>query len=299
MGIKIHMFPARNGDCILVETPFRNILIDGGYADTYHNSLKPYLLSRLDSYVLDLVIVTHIDQDHIVGIIALLENEDFIRCSGIKFIVFNRFNRALVSYGQGNKLDWLIRQRDILLIESYYKHYGTVNDTLASQNIPIHFFSKSKRKLLHHEIHSNSKIFITFLLPNEAQLERLMSEWKKYNQCKPSRTSEITNKSSIVCLIEFADDEKATAILLTGDGYINDIDKELKNLRMENMKLDCIKLPHHASYKCNKGIGDFIKEHNCNNVFYQNNSIVKDVEETEQEVQSHNAKIHTKGIFDI
>ena len=46
-GVTIQMLPAASGDCIYLEFPdpdFR-ILIDGGYAKTYHKYLKKFLLN--------------------------------------------------------------------------------------------------------------------------------------------------------------------------------------------------------------------------------------------------------------
>lgn len=72
----IRLFPARGGDCFLVD--FENghcILIDGGYSDTYMYSLKSYLRSLHDrGSQLDYVILTHYDADHINGLIEFLRD---------------------------------------------------------------------------------------------------------------------------------------------------------------------------------------------------------------------------------
>lgn len=74
--MRIIILPALNGDCILVEIqPSHYILIDGGYVDTYEN----YLLPTLEEIAarggeLDIVVVTHIDYDHISGIIRMMED---------------------------------------------------------------------------------------------------------------------------------------------------------------------------------------------------------------------------------
>lgn len=76
--MRIEILPALNGDCILVEySPAHFILIDGGYVDTYQN----YLLPRLKEIAsqgrsLDLLVVTHIDSDHISGVVKLLEKDE-------------------------------------------------------------------------------------------------------------------------------------------------------------------------------------------------------------------------------
>lgn len=72
----IRLFPARGGDCFLVD--FENghcILIDGGYSNTYNNSLRKYLQFLCDKgKQLDFVIMTHYDADHINGLIAFLKD---------------------------------------------------------------------------------------------------------------------------------------------------------------------------------------------------------------------------------
>lgn len=74
--IWIEMLLASEGDCILVTLPDADIriLIDGGVGDTYKNSLKDRLLQlKSENKVINLLIVTHIDNDHIGGIIELLK----------------------------------------------------------------------------------------------------------------------------------------------------------------------------------------------------------------------------------
>ena len=76
--MRIEVLPALNGDCILIEyEPQHYILIDGGYVDTYLTFLKSRLheISKQGG-VLDLVVVSHIDSDHISGIIKMLEEDE-------------------------------------------------------------------------------------------------------------------------------------------------------------------------------------------------------------------------------
>lgn len=74
--INIHMLPAKGGDCFLLEFALDDyrILIDGGYAETYYKYLKPILKDlAAKGKVINLLIITHIDADHINGIKAFLE----------------------------------------------------------------------------------------------------------------------------------------------------------------------------------------------------------------------------------
>lgn len=75
--IAIKLLPAENGDALLITIEEREergaLLIDGGYASTFETSIRPELkaLAQL-GYHLDLVVVSHIDADHVGGILSLI-----------------------------------------------------------------------------------------------------------------------------------------------------------------------------------------------------------------------------------
>ena len=77
MGIKFEFFEAGCGDSILVSTDDgTHILIDGGVKDTYFDSLEDkYEKFKEENKKLDLVILTHYDDDHIAGLLELLDAE--------------------------------------------------------------------------------------------------------------------------------------------------------------------------------------------------------------------------------
>jgi len=80
--LKIKMYPAGNGDAFLVRAGGTNVLIDGGYAATFHGVVSADLQEiAADGETLDLVVATHIDADHISGLIAFLAaNESSDKC---------------------------------------------------------------------------------------------------------------------------------------------------------------------------------------------------------------------------
>ena len=92
--MELTVFPALNGDCILIEyESSRYILVDGGYVDTYQNYLRPMLKQIAEQGgELDMIIVTHIDSDHISGIIKLMEEEEL--SVPINGILYNGFRHV-------------------------------------------------------------------------------------------------------------------------------------------------------------------------------------------------------------
>src|SRR4051812_15782801 len=81
---KIHVVQAQFGDCLVLSfgTPAkpRHILIDGGPSGNYANDLEPALAEIIRPRGrLDLVILSHVDNDHVVGILdlfAAVEDDD-------------------------------------------------------------------------------------------------------------------------------------------------------------------------------------------------------------------------------
>ncbi|WP_197342548.1 AVAST type 1 anti-phage system MBL fold metallo-hydrolase Avs1a [Ralstonia solanacearum] len=75
--LRLKMYPAKNGDAFLVEASGAHVLIDAGYASTFNDHIAPDL--RQIAHVggqLDLLVCTHIDGDHIGGLL------DFISSNG-------------------------------------------------------------------------------------------------------------------------------------------------------------------------------------------------------------------------
>lgn len=80
MKFDINFLPARYGDCIWIEystnTKTHRILIDGGTSGTKSHIRELIEALPEDQRHFELLVVTHIDRDHIEGILALLEEEE-------------------------------------------------------------------------------------------------------------------------------------------------------------------------------------------------------------------------------
>ncbi len=79
--MRIRIFESNKGDCLLLTSrDGKNILVDGGQVgrgkDAYSPNVAPALgRMRRDGGKLDLVCVSHIDQDHIGGILKMVDDE--------------------------------------------------------------------------------------------------------------------------------------------------------------------------------------------------------------------------------
>lgn len=78
-SLKIYFVDVGQGDCTLIKTPYnKNILIDGGGSefsnfDVGENIVLPYLLDRKVN-IIDYLVISHFDSDHIGGLLYVLEN---------------------------------------------------------------------------------------------------------------------------------------------------------------------------------------------------------------------------------
>ena len=69
--MKMTVFPSDKGDCFLVTSAGKNFLVDGGMRRSYSQyAAEP--ISKLDR--LDVICVSHIDQDHISGVLQLMDD---------------------------------------------------------------------------------------------------------------------------------------------------------------------------------------------------------------------------------
>jgi beta-lactamase superfamily II metal-dependent hydrolase len=109
MGLSVEIFPALEGDSFLIscgENKKTNILIDGGMISTYRNYIRPKLLEIASKgEAIDLLIVTHIDADHIAGILEFIKEngtENNPKIIPIKEIWHNSY-RHIQFRAKGNK----------------------------------------------------------------------------------------------------------------------------------------------------------------------------------------------------
>ena len=206
--IWIEMLPANEGDCILVTIPYEDvrILIDGGTSETYTSCLRERLLQiKEEGKGIDLLVVTHIDNDHIGGIIELLkENGSFAESKIIKIqnIWHNSYRHLQFHKGlETGEAEKQILQK--IVAQGVYKEMrqfsegkkevsalqGTSLAALILQggyNWNLQFFGKAVKKQ-QEKIRLGDACTIEVPLPGQEELEKLAKKWKY--ELKRSRIS--------------------------------------------------------------------------------------------------------------
>ena len=282
--IKLHVIQAEYGDCFVLESKLGkdsfNALIDGGPYQTFEKHIKPTLQKLPLNRKLDLIVLSHIDNDHIIGLLDLLEDIKTEREKGHKELIkigklwHNSFADIFQSDVELKTLFKHTFLSEILKPKEQAKEKKSIVASLIMKGFQQGTDLTQLAKSLKIKINPGFKklIFInetaisirpkniTFQIlgPTKKNLDKLKEEWKDWLAKKrPIIESEIgilqildksvPNLASIVFLTEIGNRK----ILFTGDGIGEDILKVLSQNRMldSNGKLhvDILKVPHHGS----------------------------------------------------
>lgn len=259
MGVEIKSFAIQQADCFLIKIEqgekYFNLLVDCG-----KTGLLDAIKVELGDKVLNGVVVTHVDSDHISGIIELLEKQQIKIINKKTFFLYNKYDESLISYEQGRKLYEQIKQynKSKLLIKSYARNYNKENEVIQRRSkkidLPVQLLSLTQRSLRERKDLKKDTVYITMLSPDVLILKKCMRKWS-INQ----KSEEYQNRSSIVFLLEF--NEKS--ILMLGDAMVSDVEKPLKQIKGLE-KIDYIKISHHGAIDNNKGLADIASMYRCN-----------------------------------
>ncbi len=270
--MKVNFLEANNGDCILVSYEYdgykKNIMIDSGVSKTYEykigrlkkeGSLKKVILDLQEKdQNIDLLIITHVDDDHIGGILKYFASNDY-DSNLIKKVWFNS-GRLINEYFQRNSENQN---------EQELNEFDTTN-TSISQGVTFESKLESiwDKRLIKSSLEEINEQGIKFkiLSPNDEKLKKLLTKWEK--EAVSSLTSSETdydktieyltesdefkedqsihNGSSVAFILEILDKK----MLFLGDAHPSTIiEKLIEDGISENnkLKLDFVKLSHHAS----------------------------------------------------
>lgn len=270
--VQVNVLKAGCGDSIHIqythEGANKNILIDTGTSAMFSSGddgrlrkLIKCLQSKGET--IDLLIITHWDDDHIGGVLKWFEKDLKCAKSMIKQIWFN----------SGTLINKYFKRMEAS--EDKTKIYCGNNNTRTSTKQGISFEKIILENGMSHNLiktdSSSSDInFLdgakfTILSPTDIQLEKLLQEWKKYINKKTSSKSSDYNKtfeellsnqfvedaaihngSSIAFVLKIEDKK----MLFLGDSHPSVIVGRLQELGYSisnKLKIDLMKISHHGS----------------------------------------------------
>ena len=269
--LRLHAFPAQDGDCLLLSygDPARqwHILVDGGRERTYV-ALRPALREiATRGEKLDLMVLTHIDADHIEGTLKLTgDRAQPIEVGEVWFNGFQKLTRLQAfSPSQGDRFSNAIESLG-----------WCWNGTFAENSVGL------PANLAPHPHELAGGLRVTLLSPDETKLELLRKAWLTWRNRKPEDKqapaggastglqpmgrrpipspldvdaladapeefdATVNNGSSIAFVAEY----DGKRILLAGDAHNDLLVRGLRYLAGReggSYRLDLFKLSHHGS----------------------------------------------------
>jgi hypothetical protein len=126
---RLEMLPAAHGDCLWIEygdpARPRRLLIDGGPGRTYAALRARVLQVPATERHFELLVITHIDADHIEGVIRLLQDAEALGCTFDRIWFNGRDQLDQVPDPAGQPLGALQGELLGLLIADYERRTGT------------------------------------------------------------------------------------------------------------------------------------------------------------------------------
>jgi hypothetical protein len=272
--LRIEMLPARNGDALWIEygeaTSPRRIIVDGGTEGSYEAGLRARIEALApEERTFELLVVTHIDSDHIAGTLELLRDETIgAELGEVWFNGWRHLPETLEELGpvEGELLTQEILQQELPWNEAFG---GQAVVRPTEGDLP--------------RVELAGDLAITVLAPGLEQLAELRPVWEEVvreaglvpgmpvpetpEEPPPGleelgTTPDVTalaasvfrqdtaeaNGSSIVMLLE----HEGSSMLLTGDAFPSVVLEGVNRLLAERdggarLAVDAFKVPHHGS----------------------------------------------------
>lgn len=150
--MKLKIFQSDKGDCLLIESHNGDlVLADGGVAGSYKRFVRPALGKiAQDGKSLDLVYVSHIDQDHIAGVLQLMNDKlDWIVYDYQQSVGNMNYPRPKFSAPPDIKKIW-----HNSFHEQLEKNAGPIEDQLAAKAVLLSLLNNSWAKDLSEHSHN-------------------------------------------------------------------------------------------------------------------------------------------------
>jgi hypothetical protein len=271
----IDMLPAKQGDCLWVEygsasNPSR-VLIDGGVVSTYDILRERILALPEADREIELVVVTHVDKDHIEGMIKLFNDKNLKLKIGD--VWYNGWHHIAppdrLGALQGEFLSALIKDRRLPWNKNFKKKRIVIgDDDLPVVTLPggmkITLLAPTtdglqsmqsvwEKEVLKKKIQpGDSEAALRYMIDKrpEYQPPDLLGE-RKLNVKKLAGTefeddTSSANASCIAFLAEF----EGQSCLFSGDAYATALETSLQRIleasEKDKLKIDALKVSHHG-----------------------------------------------------
>jgi beta-lactamase superfamily II metal-dependent hydrolase len=293
--MKIEMLPADHGDCLWIEYgepgEVRRVLIDGGTPGTYQRALRARLLMLpAEQRRFELLIVSHVDADHIGGALALLKDRKLgVRYEDIWFNGLKHLTPDELGPAQGDSLTDEIEDQGL----PWNTRFNGKGVVVLDGKLPVH------------ELPGGLKL--TLLSPTPTQLAKLRPVWEKATKraglvpgaapepeedepapgprdvlgddvsiqaladAKFKSDTSAANGSSIAVLAEYggkrvilAADAHAPVLAATIRRHIGD--------GRDKLQVDAVKLPHHGSR--NNVSSELLELLDCDNYLFSTSGAI-------------------------
>jgi beta-lactamase superfamily II metal-dependent hydrolase len=265
---ELNILQAYNGDCILIKTYDENkeefvILIDGGTPATFEYTLKQQIkgISKID-----LLVLTHIDNDHIGGLINLFKSS-LIKKIEIHEVWYNqpdvdfyvpKTKKAIISVPQAEDWKGLIKKyRPDLIVKEISTQNNIINirgleftilsPTIEIKNKLYEVWIKERENFKTKDL--TAKALISIATANNKTTPSYSKSLEELNKIdfKPEKSinNDIYNSSSIAFILKCPD----LSILLLADSRPEVIVDSLRELcdEAKPLEVDFVKISHHGS----------------------------------------------------
>lgn len=268
--INIELIKAAQGDCIWIEygedpDSLHRILIDGGTSGTYKHLKKRIESLTPDERHFELLVITHIDADHIAGILKIFEEDELgVTFADIWFNGYQHLGKTNVrGVMQGEKLTAYLTKPHISWNKAFDGKAVCVDRrkkfspmTLAG-GMKLTLFSPTKKALSKLKPKWTKELHKAGLLADHRGLavnipsvsdtvpRTALADIDSLAETPFESDASLTNGSSIAFLAEY-DGKK---MLFTGDAYATILLQSIKRYLpgCEPLYLDLFKIPHHGS----------------------------------------------------
>ena len=254
-GVSVTAFPAGCGDCLLIEwdgaTGHHRLLIDGGMTSALEDGLGRYAAAQPEGHlVVDVAVVTHIDIDHIGGMIAAVRNQ-LVEAPSVWFNGLDEIRAGDRGTRQGDELSSIIPQE----LRNQPVKGGAIH-VPDDGPLPVIDLADGARCIVLGPTRDRLEKLEQSWTPNKRGaaddplddlLKRMGDDIDRGGTRSFGSDRSVPNGSSIALLFEYG----GSSLLLTGDAYATDLEKSIQRLLGERkstkLEVGLFKVAHHGS----------------------------------------------------